>query len=146
MFNDSLDKRQISLMTDIYITWICRSWSDAKLWDLWIGHLPSLPTGSEHVVGPRNVPLLNYQNCKLNAERSSQIPEHQPLGYCSQHYDNAHYIALVFIKANLKVFTFQDLAGIYSARQFVGWYNGLPDLQDLSKSFYFSLILKACRL
>ena len=36
---------------------------------------------SEHIVGPRNSPLLTYQNCVSNAERSPLIQEHLLWGY-----------------------------------------------------------------
>jgi len=32
------------------------------------------------------------------------------------------------------VFILQDLSGVYSARAFVGWYNGLPTHKDVSVS------------
>lgn len=31
------------------------------------------------------------------------------------------------------LYTMQDLPGVYSARAFVGWYNGLPAYQDVGK-------------
>ena len=34
----------------------------------------SMSTGSEHVVGLLNAPLLTHQNCGLNAGRSHPIP------------------------------------------------------------------------
>lgn len=35
----------------------------------------------------------------------------------------------------------EDLTGVYSAKDFVGWYNGLPSCQEVR--FTFTAVLKA---
>jgi adrenodoxin-NADP+ reductase len=76
--------------------------------------------------------MVGAQPLAVPSHTASFQPNHIPLSLLQQHYDA---IVLSYgadsdkdLSSSVKGL---ELAGVYSARAFVGWYNGHPEFQDL---------------
>ena len=88
---------------------------------------------------------MNWQNCREKFEEVAESPKFNFIGNVSIGNNVgelplealiAHYDAILFAYGASKDRTLglpgeNTLKGIYSARAFVGWYNGLPEYADL---------------
>lgn len=82
------------------------------------------------------------KNCEDKFEEVAQSPRFNYIGNVKVGYDidlvkmKPHYNAILFsygASEDKKLgIPGEDLPGIFSAREFVGWYNGLPQFQDLA--------------
>lgn len=86
--------------------------------------------------------LFIPQNCEERFEEVANSPRFNFIGNIAVGYDlplsslKPHYDAILFAYGASKDKTLgvkgEDLDGVYSARAFVGWYNGLPEYADLT--------------
>jgi adrenodoxin-NADP+ reductase len=82
------------------------------------------------------------KNCEDKFEEVAQSPRFNYIGNIRVGYDvdlvkmKPHYDAILFsygASEDKKLgIPGEDLAGVFSAREFVGWYNGLPQFQGLA--------------
>ncbi|OJD32251.1 ferredoxin-nadp+ reductase [Diplodia corticola] len=67
---------------------------------------------------------------RFNFIGNVQIGHHLPLTRLTQHYDAILFSYGASMDKELGI-SGEDLEGVYSARAFVGWYNGLPEYSNL---------------
>jgi adrenodoxin-NADP+ reductase len=82
------------------------------------------------------------KNCEEKFEEVAESPRFNYIGNVKVGYDvdlvkmKPHYDAILFsygASEDRKLgIPGEDLKGVYSAREFVGWYNGLPQFQNLA--------------